>query len=451
MTTMSTPAGQLRPLARLLDEPRRARSWRLVACLMLAAWLIGSPWGLGHAGSAQAISDQLAGVVIILLAIATHLTNKAVLGWGIGGVGLWLVLSPILFWAPTLAAFASATVVGSLVTTLAFIIPVTRGTSGPAVPDGWSYNPSAWSQRLPVIVLSAVSYLAALYMTAFQLGYIDTVVDPLFGNGTQRVLMSSVSRAFPVSDAGLGAATYLIDLAMTCAGDRSRWRTLPWLVIVFGILIVPVGIVSVVLVMLQPIAVGAWCTWCLVTAVATLAMVPLAIDEVAATLQRLRRAARSGRSWTAIIWRGDTEGAVGDRAPPRAVPRRAPLGIVLAAATGLWLVLERYALGTSGTYAASCTITGALTIVVAAIAASEIARPLRLAFVPIGVWAVLAPWLVDGATPTAHLSGPLAGMLQLSMALPRGPVHQRHAELDRVALWPDLARFRRHHDLTEGT
>jgi hypothetical protein len=47
----------------------------------------------------------------------------------------------------------------------------------------------------------------------------------------------------------------------------------------FGVMIIPVGIVSIVLVMLQPIAAGAWCFWCLLTAAATLVMIPLAVDE----------------------------------------------------------------------------------------------------------------------------------------------------------------------------
>ena len=46
-----------------------------------------------------------------------------------------------------------------------------------------------------------------------------------------------------------------------------------YLVAFFGFLVVPLGVVSIVLVILQPLAVGAWCTLCLVTAVAMLLMI----------------------------------------------------------------------------------------------------------------------------------------------------------------------------------
>lgn len=35
---------------------------------------------------------------------------------------------------------------------------------------------------------------------------------------------------------------------------------MPWMVAFFGILVVPLGIVSITLIILQALAVGAWCT-----------------------------------------------------------------------------------------------------------------------------------------------------------------------------------------------
>ena len=110
---------------------------------------------------------------------------------------------------------------------------------GPEVPPGWSYNPSAWPQRAPVIALAFLSFLVARYMAAFQLGYIETAWDPFFGNGTERVLTSDVSKAWPISDAGLGAMTYMIEALMGLMGDQRRWRTMPWMVAGFGFVVVP--------------------------------------------------------------------------------------------------------------------------------------------------------------------------------------------------------------------
>src|SRR5690606_4704137 len=95
---------------------------------------------------------------------------------------------------------------GTLLITFGLIVPGQPGLklyeqSGPNVPKGWDYNPSSWSERVPVIFLSWVGFFVARYMGAFQLEIIDTAWDPFFGNGTEKVLTSDVSHAFPVSDA----------------------------------------------------------------------------------------------------------------------------------------------------------------------------------------------------------------------------------------------------------
>ena len=50
-----------------------------------------------------------------------------------------------------------------------------------------------------------VGFFLSRQVTAFQLNHIASLADPFFGLGTQRVLTSHVSRAFPIPDAGLGA------------------------------------------------------------------------------------------------------------------------------------------------------------------------------------------------------------------------------------------------------
>ncbi|HLS32115.1 MAG TPA: vitamin K epoxide reductase family protein, partial [Brevibacterium sp.] len=101
---------------------------------------------------------------------------------------------------------------------------------GPPTPPGWSYNPSSWPQRWIMIVLGFAGLLASRYLAAFQLGYIDTIWEPFFGDGTRQVLNSSMSHSFPVSDAGLGALAFTIELLMSFMGSPKRWRTMPWMV-----------------------------------------------------------------------------------------------------------------------------------------------------------------------------------------------------------------------------
>lgn len=161
----------------------------------------------------------------------------------------------------------------------------------PAPP--WDYNPSAWSQRIPICVLAAVGGLIAAYMGLYQWRLIDSVWDPVFGEGTARVLDSDVSHAMKrwmrMPDAILGAFAYLGDAIFGLAGSTRRWQYRPWLVILFGIDVIPLGIVSAVLVVLQGAVVGHWCFLCLVTAVISLILVYMAYDEVWSSLLYLHR------------------------------------------------------------------------------------------------------------------------------------------------------------------
>jgi len=85
----------------------------------------------------------------------------------------------------------------------------------------------------------------------------------------------------------------MIEFLMGFMGDKARWRTMPWMVMFFGILVVPLGVVGITLIVPQPIAVGAWCAPCLIAAAAMLVMIALTLDEVAAMLQFLVQARRA--------------------------------------------------------------------------------------------------------------------------------------------------------------
>lgn len=169
----------------------------------------------------------------------------------------------------------------------------------------WKYNPSAWAHRIPICILAGVAFLIAAYMALYQWRLIDSVWDPIFGRQTQHVLDSDVSermrRWFRVPDAALGALAYLGDLLFGLAGSTRRWQYRPWLVILFGLDVIPLGLVSAILVVLQGTAVGSWCFLCLVTAVISLILVALAYDEVWSSLSFLRRVWRKTRS-PRVLW-----------------------------------------------------------------------------------------------------------------------------------------------------
>jgi uncharacterized membrane protein len=157
----------------------------------------------------------------------------------------------------------------------------------------FTYNPSAWSQRIPLSVLAALATAIAGYMALFQWGVISSVWDPLFGQGTENVLTSqtaqSMDRWLRVPDAAFGAWGYLSEAILGLVGSTRRWQYRPWMVILFGIDVIPLGGVSGLLVVLQGLVVGSWCTLCLVTAVISFVLVYMAYDEVWASLRYLQR------------------------------------------------------------------------------------------------------------------------------------------------------------------
>jgi uncharacterized membrane protein len=184
----------------------------------------------------------------------------------------------------------------------------------PAPP--WDYNPSSWRQRVPVCVLAGIGFFLSVYMALYQWRLIGSVWDPVFGEQTARVLDSTVSERmrswFGIPDAALGAIAYLGDAIYGLAGSTRRWQDRPWMTILFGLDVIPLGAVSAILVLMQGTVVGAWCFLCLVTAVISLLLVFLAYDEVWSCLLYLRRVWKSTRDplllWT-VFWGGHSRRA----------------------------------------------------------------------------------------------------------------------------------------------
>jgi uncharacterized membrane protein len=167
----------------------------------------------------------------------------------------------------------------------------------PAPP--WDYNPSSWRQRVPIAAFAGVAFVISGYMALYQWRLIDSVWDPVFGSQSIRVLDSDVSEQmkswFGIPDAALGAVAYLGDVIFGMAGSTRRWQYRPWLVILFGIDVIPLGLVSAVLVFMQATVVGYWCSLCLVTAVISLVLILWAYDEVWSSLLYLHRIWRETR------------------------------------------------------------------------------------------------------------------------------------------------------------
>jgi Vitamin K epoxide reductase family len=171
----------------------------------------------------------------------------------------------------------------------------------------WDYNPSSWRQRGGIAALAMVAFFISAYMAAYQWRLIDTVWDPIFGSQTNQVLDSDVSERmkgwFGIPDAALGAIAYLGDAIFGLAGCTRRWQYRPWLVVLFGIDVIPLGGVSAILVLVQTFVLGTYCFLCIVTAMISLILVWWAYDEVWSSLKYLWRVWKLTNN-ARIVWDG---------------------------------------------------------------------------------------------------------------------------------------------------
>jgi hypothetical protein len=145
-------------------------------------------------------------------------------------------------------------------------------------------------------------FAIASYLAAYQWDLLGSVWEPFFGDGSEEILNSSVSHALPIPDAAFGAMGYLADAVTGAIGGKNRWRTMPWIVILFGLAIGPLGAISIILVIIQPVVYGTFCTLCLVSAAISLLMIPPAVDEVWASFQHLDRQRKRGQSLWGTFW-----------------------------------------------------------------------------------------------------------------------------------------------------
>ncbi|MCI0382472.1 MAG: vitamin K epoxide reductase [Chlamydiae bacterium] len=180
-------------------------------------------------------------------------------------------------------------------------IPISRY----AIPEPWHYNPSKWSQRITICLVATIATLIAIYLGLYQWRLVDSIWDPIFGVQSMQVLDSDVShelsRWFRIPDGIFGAWAYLGDIIFGLAGSTRRWYDRPWIVILFGFDVIPLGIVSAILVAMQGFVVGAFCTLCLATAVISIILVFLAYDEVWSCILLLYRVWKRSKNFR-ILW-----------------------------------------------------------------------------------------------------------------------------------------------------
>src|SRR5690606_9315687 len=164
-----------------------------------------------------------------------------------------------------------------------------------------------------------------------------------------------------------------------------RWRTMPWMVFVFGLLIIPLGVVSVSFIIIQPPLIGALCTLCIVQSAVTVVLIPYSIDEVLATAQYLWRAKNAGEPFWRTFWMGGPALSE-DQTPHPDLARPAtnvirdfvsggvnyPWTLVLSTALGVLLLTTPLLVGTEPPLYFSDHVVGCLVIMIAVTAMAEV-------------------------------------------------------------------------------
>lgn len=170
--------------------------------------------------------------------------------------------------------------------------------AGGSIPPCWDKNPTAWSRRLPVTAMALVGLGIASYLTLYQVGILQSAWDPFFPEGSRKVL--TFTSPFP--DASLGVLAYLTEIVLSLIGGSDRWRTMPWAVLAFGAVISIGALVSIMLIIVQPVFVGAWCTLCVASALISMAIFIAGVREPLAGLQYLKQVHVSGNPVWRALW-----------------------------------------------------------------------------------------------------------------------------------------------------
>jgi uncharacterized membrane protein len=456
----------------MLEMHHQQTLWVYWMLILLGAWMLAAPFTFGYNTSpaqlpggrevwlsldhrilAMQWSDVISGLLLVIFGWRSLTPDRPYSLWLCCFVGIWLTFAPIVFWAPKAAIYLNDTFVGAWVIGLTVLIAGMPNMMlfmemGASTPAGWSYNPSSWPQRWIMIVTGFLGWIVSRYLAAYQLGYTNTAWDPFFHDSTASVLTSQMSKRLPISDAGLGAIAYTFECLMGFMGSRSRWRTMPWMVTFFGILVIPLGLVHIFLVISQPVVVGAWCSFCLLAAAIMLPMIPLEVDEVVAMGQFLVRARKRGEPFWKVFWKGGAEKDLSDEnvheAPElMSLPEKtgdvlkssvwgmtAPWNLFISMLLGLWLVFSPAFWNLDLLTQKVTQVSGLLTITFSVLAMGEVIRSCRFLNVLLGL-ALAVFTLMQTETWTLLAHHLVFSFLICAFSIPKGPISQRYGTWER--------------------
>ncbi len=219
---------------------RAENRWPHFINIALGSWLLTQPLLLNVQEPWLRAGEMTLGALLMVFAALALSERGTAARWVCAGIGAIVMAVPFMFHTTSAAAYASDSLLGALIFGFAVCLKPEPGVAsqaalhGPDLPPGWSYNPSEWTQRVQIIVMALIGLFVARYLAGYQFGHLPAVWDPFFAgspidpkNGTEEVITSHVSKAWPVSDAAVGGDTYLLEIVTALVGARARWRCWP--------------------------------------------------------------------------------------------------------------------------------------------------------------------------------------------------------------------------------
>ncbi|GAD58522.1 hypothetical protein MBEBAB_0772 [Brevundimonas abyssalis TAR-001] len=121
-------------------------------------------WPAAFRNTLTGWNDVICGGLIMVFAAFSMSPRNGWAQWANAVIGVWLLGAGILFWAPSAAVYSNDMLVGALVVALTLLIPMMPGMSMEGMmdetdtPPGWTYCPSTYLQRIPIIALGVVGW-----------------------------------------------------------------------------------------------------------------------------------------------------------------------------------------------------------------------------------------------------------------------------------------------------
>ena len=160
-----------------------------------------------------------------------------------------------------------------------------------AAPPRWDVNPSARSQRAPVVTLSLVGLALSIACTLHARGVLEVFWEPFPVVTADGWIRRSLAVPMPELDIiGFGAV-----LVTALLGRKDRWRTIPSLVVATGVAVAFTAVSTVARWTAQYAESGRSSTLFFVLTGCAIALMPLVADEVYAAILGLRGTHSRGR------------------------------------------------------------------------------------------------------------------------------------------------------------